>query len=79
MGSMHVGTASVNWGFDALYTWIVTPPFEQMLDETDRKNAPWTLVEADSKRYARVKVIETVIAAAEDGMRRHGMKVPKPL
>ena len=39
-------------------------------------SAPWTLVEADSKRYARVKVIETVIAAAEDGMRRHGMKVP---
>ena len=31
--------------------------------------APWTLVEADSKRYARVKVIETVIAAAEDGLR----------
>ena len=52
---------------------------EQMLDETDRPNAPWTLVEADSKRYARVKVIETVIAAAEDGMRRHGLKVPKPL
>jgi hypothetical protein len=24
-------------------------------------------------------VIKTVIAAAEDGMRRHGMKVPKPL
>ncbi len=52
---------------------------EQMLDETDRPNAPWTLVEADSKRYARVKVIKTVIAAAEDGMRRHGLKVPKPL
>jgi polyphosphate kinase 2 (PPK2 family) len=52
---------------------------EQMLEETDRDCAPWTLVEAESKRYARVKVIETVIAAAEDGMRRHGMKVPKPL
>jgi hypothetical protein len=33
-------------------------------------------VEAQSKRYARVKVIETVIAAAEDGMRRHGIDVP---
>jgi AMP-polyphosphate phosphotransferase len=52
---------------------------EDMLDETDRPNAPWTLVEADSKHYARVKVIETVIAAIEDGMRRHGLKVPKPL
>jgi AMP-polyphosphate phosphotransferase len=56
-----------------------TRAVEQMLDETDRENAPWTLVEADSKRYARVKVVETVIAAAEDGMRRHGMKIPKPL
>jgi polyphosphate kinase 2 (PPK2 family) len=56
-----------------------TRAIEQMLDETDRPNAPWTLVEADSKRYARVKVIETVIAAAEDGLRRHGLKVPKPL
>jgi polyphosphate kinase 2 (PPK2 family) len=56
-----------------------TRAIEQMLEETDRENAPWTLVEAESKRYARVKVIETVIAAAEDGMRRHGMKVPTPL
>jgi AMP-polyphosphate phosphotransferase len=46
---------------------------EDMVRETSTGFAPWTLVEADSKRYARVKVIETVIAAAEDGMRRHGM------
>jgi polyphosphate kinase 2 (PPK2 family) len=52
---------------------------EDMLEETDRKNAPWTLVEADSKRYARVKVVETVIAAIEDAMRRHGIKPPPPV
>jgi polyphosphate kinase 2 (PPK2 family) len=52
---------------------------EDMLAETDRANAPWTLVEGDSKRYARVKVIETVIAAAENGMRRHGMEPPPPV
>jgi AMP-polyphosphate phosphotransferase len=46
---------------------------EDMLRETSTGFAPWTPVEAESKRYARVKVIETVIAAAEDGMRRHGM------
>ena len=56
-----------------------TRAVEDMLDETDRKNAPWTLVEADSKRYARVKVVETVIAAIEDGMRRNGIKPPAPL
>jgi polyphosphate kinase 2 (PPK2 family) len=49
---------------------------EDMVVETSTGFAPWTLVEAESKRYARVKVIETVIAAAEDGMRRHGLTVP---
>ena len=47
-----------------------------MVTETSTGYAPWTLVEADSKRYARVKVIETVIAAAEDGMRRHNIEIP---
>jgi inosose dehydratase len=31
--AIDVGTASVNWGFDPLYTWAVKPTFEQMLDE----------------------------------------------
>lgn len=33
MSSIEVGTASVNWGFDPLYTWTKTPPFAKMLDE----------------------------------------------
>jgi polyphosphate kinase 2 (PPK2 family) len=49
---------------------------EDMVRETSTGYAPWTLVEADSKRYARVKVMETVIAAAEEGIRRHGMTPP---
>ena len=49
---------------------------EDMVAETSTGYAPWTLVEADSKRYARVKVIETVVAATEDGMRRHGIVPP---
>jgi polyphosphate kinase 2 (PPK2 family) len=49
---------------------------EDMVAETSVGYAPWTLVEAESKHFARVKVIETVIAAAEAGMRRHGMRVP---
>jgi polyphosphate kinase 2 (PPK2 family) len=56
-----------------------TRAVEQMLEETDRGNAPWTLIEGDSKHYARVKVVNTVIAAIEGGMRRHGMAVPKPV
>jgi len=52
---------------------------EDMVEQTDRENAPWTLVEAGSKRYARVKVIESVIQAIEHGMRRQGMKPPPPV
>jgi polyphosphate kinase 2 (PPK2 family) len=78
---------------DPLKTWKLTeedwrnrekrPQYEQaiedMLVETSTGFAPWTLVEAESKRYARVKVVESVNAAIEDGMRRHGLKVPKPV
>ena len=45
---------------------------EDMLARTDQPNAPWSLVEGDSKRYARVAVIETVIARIEEGMRELG-------
>jgi hypothetical protein len=34
------------------------------------------LIEANSKRYARVKVLETVIAEIEDGMGRYGIDPP---
>src|SRR3954467_9406656 len=46
---------------------------EQMLDETDHPDAPWTLVEAENKRWARVKVVETVVAAIEQALHRHGL------
>jgi AMP-polyphosphate phosphotransferase len=78
---------------DPLKTWKLTeedwrnrekrPQYEQaieaMLVETSTGFAPWTLVEAESKRYARVKVVESVNAAIEDGMRRHGLAVPDPV
>ena len=38
---------------------------EEMVALTSTREAPWTLVEGDSKRYARVKVIETVCAEIE--------------
>jgi polyphosphate kinase 2 (PPK2 family) len=49
---------------------------EEMLERTDTEWAPWHLVEGDSKRFARVKVLETVIAAAEQGLERHGRREP---
>src|SRR3954462_599031 len=46
---------------------------EQMLTETDHSDAPWTLVEAENKRWARVKVVETVVGAIEQALHRHGL------
>jgi polyphosphate kinase 2 (PPK2 family) len=50
-----------------------------MLSRTDQPRAPWSLIEGDSKRYARVKVIETVIERIEQGMREWGVEPPPPL
>jgi AMP-polyphosphate phosphotransferase len=53
---------------------------EEMVARTSiEPHAPWHLIPADSKRYARVAVIETVIAEIEAGMRRHGMEPPEPI
>ena len=49
---------------------------EEMLEHTEHEAAPWELVEAESKKYARVKVVETVIERAEAGMRAQGIEPP---
>lgn len=50
---------------------------EDMLARTDTEAAPWNLIEGDSKRHARVKVVETTIAAIERGMCERGFKPPR--
>ena len=52
---------------------------EEMLERTDVDEAPWHLIEGDSKRWARVKVMETVIAEIECGCARVGFPLPEPL
>jgi polyphosphate kinase 2 (PPK2 family) len=61
---------------DPLEAWRVTPAdwaghkkyeeylaaSEEMLEQTDTEYAPWTIVEATSKWYARKKVFDTIIA-----------------
>jgi polyphosphate kinase 2 (PPK2 family) len=64
---------------DPLEAWRVTPEdwarykkyddyrvaIEDMLELTESEYAPWTIVEATSKWYARQKVFETIIAGIE--------------
>jgi len=52
---------------------------EEMLTRTDTPEAPWHLVEADSKRWARVRVMETVIAEIERGCAARGFAIPAAL
>jgi len=52
---------------------------EEMLDQTDVPDAPWILVEGNSKRWARIRVMDETISAIEAGMRRVGLAVPDPL
>jgi polyphosphate kinase 2 (PPK2 family) len=68
---------------DPLKSWKLTdedwrnigkrPEYEKavadMLKRTDHKQAPWTVVAAESKPYARVAVVEAVIEALERGLR----------
>lgn len=50
---------------------------EEMLDRTDSELAPWFVIPGESKRYARVDVIETVNARIEAGMKRWGIEPPE--
>jgi AMP-polyphosphate phosphotransferase len=75
---------------DPLKSWKLTPDdwenrrkrpeylaaIEEMLERTDHEAAPWELIEAESKKYARVKVVETVIARIEAGLRAQGIEPP---
>jgi len=43
---------------------------EDMLAKTDTPHAPWTMVEAEDLRFARVKAFETVVARMEQALQR---------
>jgi AMP-polyphosphate phosphotransferase len=49
---------------------------EDMLARCDHPASRWHLVEADNKRWARVKVIETVCSEIEAGSAARGMELP---
>jgi polyphosphate kinase 2 (PPK2 family) len=51
-----------------------TEAVEDMFERTDHEHGRWQIVPGDSKRYARVFVIETAIAEIERGMRAHGLE-----
>ena len=46
----------------------------EMVDRTSTVMTPWTLVEANNKYYARIKVLKTMVTAIESGLKRVGGK-----
>jgi len=42
---------------------------DEMLFRTSTTYAPWTIIEANNKLYARIKALKTVINAVEEGMK----------
>jgi polyphosphate kinase 2 (PPK2 family) len=58
---------------------IYEAAIEDMLEHNDTEHAPWQLIAGESKRFARVQVMETLIAEIERGCADRGFPVPEPL
>ena len=48
-----------------------------MVDRTSTEISPWTLVEANDKRWARVKVLRTINRALEEAFEKSDKKEKK--
>ena len=54
-----------DWARHRKYGQYLVAVREEMLELTESEYGPWTIVEATSRRWARKKIMETVIAALE--------------
>jgi polyphosphate kinase 2 (PPK2 family) len=52
---------------------------EEMLERTDTEVAPWTVVAAEDKRFARLAVVRTVCDAIESALEARGIDADPPL
>lgn len=50
---------------------------EEMFERTSHRLAPWDVIAAEQKRYARVAAVETLIRRIEEGMHRWGIAIPE--
>ncbi len=76
---------------DPLESWHVQPEdwehhekygeyviaIEEMLERTDTEWGPWTIVEATDRRWARVKIFETIIHRLEEALQDRGLPLPE--
>jgi polyphosphate kinase 2 (PPK2 family) len=50
---------------------------EEMLERTDTEWGPWTIVEATDRRWARVKIFQTIIQRLEEALKDRGFELPE--
>ena len=50
---------------------------EEMLERTETEWGPWTIVEATDRRWARVKIFETIICRLEESLSQRGVPLPE--
>jgi len=50
---------------------------EEMLERTEAEWGPWTIVEATDRRWARVKIFETIIRRLEEALAERGISIPE--
>jgi polyphosphate kinase 2 (PPK2 family) len=50
---------------------------EELFERTDHSLAPWDIIPAEQKRFARVRALEITNERIEQGMKRHHFPVPK--
>jgi hypothetical protein len=76
---------------DLLESWHVQPEdwehhrkydeyvvaIEEMLERTDTEWGPWTIVEATDRRWARVRIFETLVRCLEEALQERGLPLPE--
>lgn len=50
---------------------------EEMLERTDTEWGPWCIVEATDRRWARVKIFQTIIQRLEEALIERGFELPE--
>lgn len=65
-----------DWGHHRKYDQYVVA-IEEMLERTDTEWGPWTIVEATDRRWARVRIFETIIQRLEEALEERGQPLPE--
>lgn len=65
-----------HWRQNKLYNDYVVL-IEEMLELTESEWAPWTIIEAPDKRFARIKVLQTVAEAMNEALASRGIEMPE--